>query len=586
MAKLMSVNVGLPKDIPWKNRTVYTGAWKTPVTGRRMVRRLNIDGDGQGDLAGHGGENRAVLVYQLDSYRHWAKEFRRDDLVPGLLGENLTVEGLPDDEVCIGDRYRIGQAVFEVTQPRVTCYRAGMRIGEPRMAALLVSHRRPGFYCRVITEGEVEAGQEIVKIGDGPERITVAEIDALLYLPGHPRDALQRALRIPALSPGWKASLQSLAEQPVAESGSGNVGLTAAASSPPPAWTGFRPLQVTAVHDETRYVRSVSLADPDGTALPEWLPGQSITLRLFPDLSGPPLIRNYSLSNRPGSDEYRISVKQEPHGEASGLIHTQVKLGDFLDVAAPRGTFFLSDGDAPAILLSAGIGATPVLSMLHALVRTRSARQVWWLHGARDTSEHPFGAETSTLLNQLSHSRSHIFYSRPAPADRQGIDFTDYGRLSIESLREFGLPRVGDAYLCGPAAFMAELSAGLAAYGMDPARAHTELFGAAAALTPGIAATSIRPHQPAGPPGPGPAIQFARSGICAPWGPPSGSLLEFAEACDVPTRWSCRTGVCHNCETSLLSGTVSYDPEPLERPAEGNVLICCSQPAEAIVVDL
>ena len=586
MAKLMSVNVGLPKDISWKNRTVYTGAWKTPVTGRRMVRRLNIDGDGQGDLAGHGGENRAVLVYQLDSYRHWAKEFHRDDLVPGLLGENLTVEGLPDDEVCIGDRYRIGQAVFEVTQPRVTCYRAGMRIGEPRMAALLVSHRRPGFYCRVITEGEVEAGQEIVKIGDGPEQITVAEIDALLYLPGHPRDALQRALRIPALSPGWKASLQSLADQPVAESGSGNVGLTAAASSPPPAWTGFRPLQVTAVHDETRYVRSVTLADPNGTALPKWLAGQSITLRLSPGLSGPAVIRNYSLSNRPGSGEYRISVKHEPHGEASGLIHTQVKLGDFLDVAAPRGTFFLSDGDAPAILLSAGIGATPVLSMLHALARTRSARQVWWLHGARDTSEHPFGAESRTLLNQLSHSRSHIFYSRPAPADRQGIDFTDCGRLSIESLRELGLPRVADAYLCGPAAFMAELSAGLAAYGMDPARVHTELFGAAPALTPGIAATSIPPHQPAGPPGPGPTIQFARSGICAPWGPPSSSLLEFAEACDVPTRWSCRTGVCHNCETSLLSGTVRYDPEPLERPAEGNVLICCSQPAEAIVVDL
>jgi ferredoxin-NADP reductase/MOSC domain-containing protein YiiM len=586
VAKLMSVNVGLPKDIPWKDRTVYTGAWKTPVTGSRMVRRLNIDGDGQGDLAGHGGENRAVLVYQLDSYRHWAKEFRRDDLVPGLLGENLTVEGLPDDEVCIGDRYRIGQAVFEVTQPRVTCYRAGMRIGEPRMAALLVSHRRPGFYCRVITEGEVEAGQEIVKIGAGPEQITVAEIDALLYLPGHPRDALQRALRIPALSPGWKASLQSLAQQPVAASGSGNVGLTAAASSPPPAWTGFRALQVTAVRDETRYVRSLSLADPDGTALPEWLPGQSITLRLSPDQGSPSVIRNYSLSNRPDSGEYRISVKHEPHGAASGLIHTQVKLGDFLDVAAPRGTFFLSEEEAPVILLSAGIGATPVLSMLHALVRTRSARQVWWLHGARDSSEHAFGAESRILLNQLSHSRSRIFYSRPDSADRQGIDFTDYGRLSIEALGELGLPRLADAYLCGPAAFMAELSDGLAACGMDPAHVHTELFGAAAALTPGIAATSIPPHQPAGPPGPGPVIQFARSGICAPWGPPSSSLLEFAEACDVPTRWSCRTGVCHNCETPLLSGTVRYDPEPLERPAEGNVLICCSQPTEDIVVDL
>ena len=330
----------------------------------------------------------------------------------------------------------------------------------------------------------------------------------------------------------------------------------------------------------------MSLADPDGAALPEWLPGQSITLRLFPDPSGPSLIRNYSLSNRPGSEEYRISVKHEPHGEASGLIRTQVKHGDFLDVGAPRGTFFLSDGDAPAILLSAGIGATPVLSMLHALVATQSPREVWWLHGARDSAEHSFGAESRDLLNQLSHSRSRIFYSRPTPADRQGIDFTDCGRLSINSARELSLPRVGDAYLCGPAAFMAELSASLAAHGMDPARIHTELFGAAAALTPGIAATSIPPHRPAGPPGPGPAIQFARSGISAPWGPPSASLLEFAEACDVPTRWSCRTGVCHNCETPLLSGTVRYDPEPLERPAEGNILICCSRPAEAIVVDL
>jgi ferredoxin-NADP reductase len=331
----------------------------------------------------------------------------------------------------------------------------------------------------------------------------------------------------------------------------------------------------------------VSLADPGGTGLPEWLAGQSITLRLFPDPGGPPLIRNYSLSNQPGSGEYRISVKHEPHGQASGHIHAHVQIGDLLDVAAPRGTFFLSDGDAPAILISAGIGATPVLSMLHTLVRAGSARQVWWLHGARNSFEHPFSAESRSLLNQLPHSRSRIFYSRPTSAERPGVDFTDYGRLSTESLSELGLPRDGDAYLCGPAAFMTELSAGLLTYGLDPAHVHTELFGAAAALTPGIAATSITaPHPPAGLPGPGPAIQFARSGICAPWGPPSSSLLEFAEACDVPTRWSCRTGVCHNCGTALLPGTVRYDPEPLERPAEGNILICCSQPAEAVVIDL
>ena len=163
MARLLSVNVGLPREIAWRGRTVRTAVWKEPVQGRRMVRRLNIDGDGQGDLAGHGGEHRAVFVYQLDSYRHWQKRLGRAELGYGQFGENFTVDGLSDDDVRIGDRYRIGQAVFEVTQPRVTCYRVGIRLDEPQMAAMLVAEGRPGFYLRVLEEGEVEAGDEIVQ---------------------------------------------------------------------------------------------------------------------------------------------------------------------------------------------------------------------------------------------------------------------------------------------------------------------------------------------------------------------------------------------------------------------------------------
>src|SRR5499425_1283283 len=210
MARLLSVNVGLPRDISWQGKTVHTAVWKTPVQGRRMVRRLNIDGDGQGDLAGHGGEHRAVMVYQIDSYAYWKSRLGRDDFSYGQFGENFTVEGLPDDEVCIGDRYRIGGALFEVTQPRVTCYRVGIRMDEPQMPALLVAHHRPGFYFRVLQEGEVGAGDDIVLIARGPERMTVAEMDALLYLPGHSRQQLQRALRVPALSKGWQASFQKI----------------------------------------------------------------------------------------------------------------------------------------------------------------------------------------------------------------------------------------------------------------------------------------------------------------------------------------------------------------------------------------
>jgi MOSC domain-containing protein YiiM len=294
---LRSVNVGLPKNVKWRGRTVYTAVWKAPVDGPVMVRRLNVDGDGQGDLGGHGGEQRAVFVYQLGSYKYWQELLGRDDFTFGQFGENFTVDGLPDDEVCIGDQYRIGEAMFEVTQPRVTCYRVGIRMGDPRIPALLVEHRRPGFYLRVLHEGRVRAGDEIVKVADGPQRMTVAEVDALLYLPGHPRARVERALRIPALSPGWQASFRAILDEP--ESGTGNAGL--AAAPPPPAWPGFRPLRVTAIEPESATISSVRLADPTGAPVPAALPGQFLTIRLLPDPAGPHLLRGYSLSGRPGA---------------------------------------------------------------------------------------------------------------------------------------------------------------------------------------------------------------------------------------------------------------------------------------------
>src|SRR3954466_8211353 len=220
-ARLLSVNVGLPRDIQWKGRTVRTGIWKDPVPGRSRVGRLNLTGDAQGDLAGHGGEQRAVFVYQIESHHYWQEQLGRSDLVPGQFGENFTVEGLPDDTICIGDRYRIGSALFEVTQPRVTCYRVGIRMNEPRMPALLTSSGRPGFYFRVLQEGDVGAGDDIVKVGEAKERMTVAEINALLYLPPHARDRLERALQIEALSPGWRGSFEALLQSQT----SGNAGL-------------------------------------------------------------------------------------------------------------------------------------------------------------------------------------------------------------------------------------------------------------------------------------------------------------------------------------------------------------------------
>src|SRR5207302_10904448 len=245
MPRLLSLNVGIPRDVSWNGKSVRTAVWKSPVLGRRMARKLNIDGDAQADLEGHGGEQRAVFVYQMDSYHHWEQFLGRNDFTFGQFGENFTVEGLLDDEVCIGDRYSIGDAVFEVTQPRVTCCRVGIRLNEPRMPALLVAHRRPGFYFRVLQEGEVDAGDAIVKVAAGPETMTVAEIDGLLYLPRHPRRSLTRALRIPALSEGWRGSFQALLDQD--PSISGNEALNPAAG-PPLAWAGLRRFTVVGIN--------------------------------------------------------------------------------------------------------------------------------------------------------------------------------------------------------------------------------------------------------------------------------------------------------------------------------------------------
>jgi ferredoxin-NADP reductase/MOSC domain-containing protein YiiM/ferredoxin len=575
MPRLVSVNVGLPRDVAWRGEKVFTGIWKQPVQGSRLVRRLNLDGDGQGDLAGHGGEHRAVMVYQLGSYRYWERELGRSDFVYGQFGENFTIDGLSDDEVCIGDRYRIGSALFEVTQPRVTCYRLGIRMNEPKMPALVVSHHRPGFYFRVLEEGSVTAGDEIVKVAQGAEAMSVADIDALLYLPERSTQNLQRALRVPALSSGWRGSFEKLLASENAKS-----------APTIPAWRGFRELRVARIERESAAVVSFYLEPPDGSKLPVPEAGQFVVVRLK-QAGTPSILRSYSLSGSPVSGTYRISVKQEIGGKGSGFLHTRIQAGEVLETSAPAGSFTLTSGSDPAILISAGIGVTPVLAMLYSLAAAKSNREVWWLYGAHSGKDHPFAKEARGLLQSLERHRSFIVYSRPESSDKQGIDFDAAGHLDARTLQDLNVPRQADFYLCGPAAFLRDMTAALLAYGIPADRIRTEIFGQGEALRPGIKDHPIvPPHLPGGGIGTGPAISFTRSGITVPWNDRFRTLLEFAEACDVPAKWACRTGVCHTCECTLIGGEVAYDPEPLEPPANGNVLLCCARPVTEVQIDL
>jgi ferredoxin-NADP reductase/MOSC domain-containing protein YiiM len=585
MPKLLSVNVGLPREIQWQGKLVRTAIWKSSVPHRVVARRLNLDGDGQADLQGHGGVQRAVMIYQIQSYRYWERELGRNDFEYGQFGENFTVDGLADDEVCVGDRYRIGNAVFEVTQPRVTCYRLGIRMNNPQMPALLVSHRRPGFYCRVIEEGQVGGEDEILKIADGPGRISVAEIDSLLYLPNHDLSRIAIAASIPALSPGWKSSLEELLKADEKGVHTGNAGLTPLISSLP-AWDGFRRLKVTSVHRETSEVTSIVLAAADGPPFPAALPGQYLVLRLVPNKSSHPIVRSYSISGPSGSGDYRISIKRGT-GPGSRYLVDVAQIGDTFETSAPRGAFVLRSGVRPVVLLSAGIGITPLLSMLYSLASEAAEprREVWWIHAARNTGEHPFAEEAQKLLDEIPGSHSAIAYSKPGLADKLGKDFDIEGHLDLASLQRLGIPTEAEFYLCGPTRFLADMRRDLASLKVPSDAVHQEVFGPANSTEAGTAKGRI-PHPPTGSPGDGPMVSFTRSGLSVPWDNRFRSLLELAEACDVPVKWSCRAGVCHMCECGILDGRLRYTPEPLDQPAVGNALICCSIPESQVNLDL
>jgi MOSC domain-containing protein YiiM/ferredoxin-NADP reductase len=424
MSRVVSVNVGMPRDVPWRGRLVRTAIWKRPVDGRVFAGRLNLVGDGQADLDAHGGEQRAVMVYQVDSYRYWSDFLGRSDFETGQFGENLTVEGLADSDVCMGDRYRIGGAVFEVTQPRVTCYRLGIRMGHEQMPALMVAHRRPGFYFRVLEEGEIGAGDLIEKIADGPERMSVTEIDQLLYTADHPTEALRRAVRISALSPGWQGSMNSLLDAAIAGRRAGNAGLSAAPAAAP-SWNGMRRLQIVASKSESEDIRSFDLAADDGSGLPDALPGQHVVVRLRPRVDSAPVLRNYSLCGAPGQGIYRIAVKRERDGIASHYLHEHTKVGDLLEVSAPRGSFVLESGASPVVLMSAGVGITPLMAMLKTLeTQGSSPREIWWVHSARDGAHHPFADEVRGLIAGLSAGRSFVFYSALRPTISRVVTMT------------------------------------------------------------------------------------------------------------------------------------------------------------------
>ena len=577
--RLLSVNVSLPREIIVKGKTVRTSIFKEPVRRRTQVKTLNLEGDGQADLIGHGGEIRAVLVYTFENYAFWAGELHRTDFTFGQFGENFTVEEMFDDEIHVGDRFRIGTAVFEVTQPRVPCYKLAMKMETEGFYGQLLKHGRPGFYFRVLQEGEVGAGDAIERICAHPVGMSVRRMSNLLYFEKDDLDGARDALRIHALSPGWKQSFETrLAKAKLLQ----------------PVQRKLRTLVVNRKVRESENITSFYLVAEDGKPLATFLPGQFLPLKL--DILGQyrPVVRTYSLSDRPDAGHYRLTIKREAAppdrpdvypGVASNYFHDQVDVGSKILAQPPRERFFLDPSrESPVVLLSAGVGLTPLVSMLTAIVESGSRRQTWFIHGARSGREHAMGALVRRLSEENDNVHTHIRYSRPGSEDRVGRDTGGEGYVDMAFLQGLLLDRDFYFYLCGPTPFMQSLFAGLLGWGVPGDRIYYEFFGPASALTNRAQVSTPKRIAGAAECCGEMEVTFSKAGIKANWNPSFESILDLAEANGLSPEYSCWTGICHTCVSSLEDGNVEYVLDPLDPPDPGSVLICCAKPKTNVVV--
>lgn len=582
--KLLSVNVGLPQTIDFADTVVTTGIYKEPVAGRVMVRTLNLDGDGQADLNVHGGPNKAVYVYDMAGYRYWEQELGRDDLTPGYFGENLTVEGMPDDRVHIGDLFRIGEALLEVSQPRVPCFKLELKMNRPGFSRQFLASGRLGFYFRVLEEGKVGSGDQIERVKTDPQQMSVRQIARLLYFDYGDLEQLRRAVQLPALSPSWRGYFEEL------------LAKSAEAPQKPKlasrAWPGFRTFVVDKKVPESLDISTFYIIPEDRVPLPVYLPGQHLTFKLEIPGQARPVIRPYSLSSGPCHEGYySVTIKREPLpadlvvASASNYFHDQVAPGTRLQVAAPRGDFYLEPQlETPVVLLSGGVGLTPMISMLNAIVHVGKKRPVWFVHGTRNGVHHAMCSQVRRLAAENENVHAHICYSRPRPEDVNGVDYDSSGHVTGELLKQLLPNQEMDFYICGPPPFMKSLFQDLLDWGVPESRIHYELFGSASLPQEEVRAPRQKPQPAADTQGA--EVVFLQAGVTAQWDSSYKTLLEFAEAQGLAPKAECRAGVCQSCMYELLEGEVDYVIEPLDPPYPGQVLLCCARPRTGLVIDL
>ncbi len=579
--KILSVNVSLPKEVPYNGKTITTGIFKEPIDGRVMVHTLNIEGDGQADLKVHGGHDMAVYAYPVEHYSFWENELGRRGFPYGQFGENLTIAGITEAEAHVGDTFRVGSALLQVTQPRIPCYKLALRMSEGMdFPKRFQESGRVGFYLRVLEEGEIGAGDTIERVDTDTRSVTIAEFISIYLHETHEPESLKRVLASRDLGDAWRVYLEKMLEKatPVLSASS---------------WNGYRTFVVDRKVPESETITSFYLVPEDGQTLPPFKPGQFLTFRLEIPGQSTPVTRTYTISDCPNPDYYRLSIKREmppthrpdaAPGLSSNYFHDDVETGTKLCVKAPRGEFWLDPvDDTPVVLLSGGVGVTPMISMLNAIVAAESKRPVWFVHGTRNGYEHALGAHVRRLAAEHDNIHLHVRYSQPGSKDVQGQDYDGVGHVDVDLLQQLLPPAAYDFYLCGPTPFMRSLYNGLLDWGVAEGRIHYEFFGPAAALKKGAEHAQ---KQITGDDDSSPAfdVVFERSGVTVAWDSSLDSILDLAEAHGLRPDYSCRSGICHTCMCRLIAGQVEYFVEPADLPDPGCVLICCSKPKSDVIV--
>jgi ferredoxin-NADP reductase/MOSC domain-containing protein YiiM len=543
---------------------VPSGFVKKRVSGAVPASFTGFQGDEQADLRVHGGPDMAIYAYATSHYELWQSEFPEHSELwgGGALGENLEIDGWDETCVCVGDVVQLGDTVLQVTRPRKPCFKLALRFNDVRLPRRLVETGRCGWYYRVLKTGAIAEGDEAVLVRRLHPDWTIRRVNDISVQPDADAADLRELAGLPELAANWRAQTQAAA-----------LAREAAARK-----SSFREFCVVRVVDESSSIRSFELAPADGAGIAPAVPGQHLVIR---GINGQTISRPYSISAIGGS-HLQISVKREKGG-FSEWLHQSIKAGDRLSVLGPRGSFKLDTAsNAPLVLISAGVGITPMMAMLQVATTNNGARivpaSVSFLHCARDSSHRAFKASLSEIAAKHPAVIFHTRFSRPLSTDRIGQTHDSVGRIDRELVLRTVAP-LGpcNVYICGPEAFMADVRDWIEEVKSPGIRVMTELFGSAKSPAP----AADRKQRPARA-----VVNFARSGRSQEMNG-TGSLLELAEAEGLSVASDCRSGVCGACVAKVISGEVGYDFEPLASVGEGEALLCCGFPlAEELVLDL